>query len=50
MAIHLPAKQSEPQKEQVDRIFAALNDNRTFKEKLRDFISEQLGYEGQLNG
>lgn len=42
MAVHLPTKQGEPQKEQVDRIFTALNDSGAFKEKLRSFITAQL--------
>lgn len=44
MAVHLPVKENEPQKEQVDRIFSALNDNQVFKEKLSRFITEQLQY------
>ena len=31
MAVHLPAKQGEPQREQVDRIFTALNGSGAFK-------------------
>lgn len=42
MSVHLPAKRGEAPKEQVDRIFAALNDNNTFRAKLSDFVREQL--------
>ena len=42
MSVHLPAKQNEPPKEQVDRIFASLNESGTFRAKLTDFISEQI--------
>lgn len=42
MSVHLPAKQSETPKEQVDRIFASLNESGTFRAKLTDFISEQI--------
>lgn len=40
MSIHLPAKQDEAPKEQVDRIFAALIENDIFKTRLTGFISE----------
>lgn len=39
MPIHLPARQGEPPKEQVNRIFVSLNENSTFKAKLRDFVA-----------
>lgn len=42
MSIHLPAQEDEPPMEQVNRIFAALNENAVFKEKLFDFITGQL--------
>lgn len=42
MSVHLPAKQNETPKEQVDRIFASLHENGTFRSKLTDFVSEQL--------
>lgn len=41
MAVHLPARQGEAPKEQVDRVFAALNGNEKFKMKLADFIMAQ---------
>ena len=42
MAVHLPIKQGEAPKEQVDRIFAALNDSDSFKRKLSDFVTRQM--------
>ncbi len=42
MSVHLPAKQGEAQREQVERIFATLNNDNTFKNKLRGFVTEQL--------
>ncbi len=42
MPLHLPAKEGEPPKEQVERIFAALNMNDTFKARLLEFFSKQL--------
>ena len=45
MAIHLPAKSDEPPKEQVNRIFVSLNENSTFKTKLRDFVAARLEQE-----
>lgn len=42
MPLHLPAKENEPPREQVGRIFAALNMNDSFKTRLYDFISRQL--------
>lgn len=42
MSVHLPAKQDEAPKAQVDRIFASLIESNIFKEKLTDFISGLL--------
>lgn len=42
MSVHLPVKQNETSREQVDRIFASLHENGTFRSKLTDFVSEQL--------
>lgn len=42
MSVHLPVKQGELPKEQVDRIFASLNSNSTFRAKLSAFFREQL--------
>lgn len=42
MPVRLPAKQDESQREQVNRIFAALNENGTFKVKLYDFVAARL--------
>ena len=42
MAVRLPARQGEAPKEQVDRIFAALNDSDSFKRKLSDFVARQM--------
>lgn len=42
MPLHLPAKEGEPLREQVRRIFSALSMNDTFKAQLYDFISKQL--------
>lgn len=42
MSVHLPATQREAPKEQVDRIFASLNENNTFRERLISFITEHL--------
>lgn len=42
MAVHLPIKQGEAPKEQVDRIFAALNGSNSFKRKLSDFVTRQM--------
>lgn len=41
MSVHLPVRQGEAPKEQVDRVFAALNGNEMFKMKLADFIMAQ---------
>ena len=46
MSVHLPIKQGETPKEQVDRVFAALNGSGVFKAKLADFISGQLPHNG----
>lgn len=43
MPVHLPAISGEPRKEQVNRVFAALNENDTFKSKLYHFVARQLG-------
>lgn len=45
MSVHLPAKPDEAPKEQVDRVFGALNDNGEFNSKLFDFIKEQTAHE-----
>ena len=45
MPIHLPAKQGEVPGEQVNRIFASLNENAAFKSKLRGFVTGQLEQE-----
>lgn len=42
MPVCLPGKQDEPQRDQVNRIFAALNENDAFKVKLYDFVSARL--------
>ena len=42
MPVRLPAKEDEPQREQVKRIFAALNENGRFKTKLYDFVAAQI--------
>ena len=42
MSVHLPAKQNEASKEQVDRIFTSLIEDDIFKAKLIDFISGLL--------
>ena len=41
MAVHLPIKQGETPKEQVNRIFASLNGDDAFRKKLLDFIVQQ---------
>ena len=45
----LPAKQGETSKEQVNRVFAALNDNDSFKVKLFDFVTGQMAHDTQFN-
>ena len=42
MSVHLPIKQGETPKEQVDRIFAALNSSGAFQSQLSQFILKQL--------
>lgn len=42
MSVHLPAKQGEMAGEQVNRIFASLNENKTFRENLYHFVVQQL--------
>lgn len=42
MSVHLPVKSGEVPKEQVNRIFASLNENDTFKAKLYHFVAHQL--------
>lgn len=42
MSVHLPVKQDESPKEQVNRMFNALNDNGMFNAKLFNFITEQM--------
>ena len=44
MSVHLPAKRSETPKEQVNRIYATLSGSGSFKEKLSDFITAQMGH------
>lgn len=42
MSIHLPMNPKEVRREQVDRIFSALSGNRTFVDRLLEFVTEQL--------
>lgn len=42
MPVRLPAKKDESRRDQVNRVFAALNENGAFKVKLYDFVSAQL--------
>lgn len=42
LPIRLPIHPDEPPKDQINRIFAALNENKAFKTKLFDFVSGQL--------
>ena len=42
MTVHLPAKQGEAPREQVDRVFAALNGSKPFQRKLSDFVTTQM--------
>ena len=42
MSVHLPVKQGETPKEQVDRMFGELNDDTQFNTRLFDFIKGQL--------
>lgn len=46
MAVHLPIKQDESPKEQVNRIFSSLNENEAFKTVLYRFIVRQLQRSG----
>lgn len=42
MSVHLPVRQGEAPKEQVDRIFTSLNSSSSFKARLSAFVREQL--------
>lgn len=42
MSVHLPARPGEPLKGQADRVFAALDENQTFKRTLTRFVEEEL--------
>jgi len=42
MSVHMPVGEAKTPKEQVNRIFAALNDNDEFKTLLFHFVKEQL--------
>lgn len=42
VSLHLPARQKEPLREQLRRIFSALNENRTFQGRLLSFVTAQL--------
>lgn len=42
MSVHMPAEGAKTPKEQVNRIFGALNDNDEFKTLLFHFVKEQL--------
>lgn len=44
MSVHLPAKEGETPREQVNRMFGALSDNGEFNGKLVEFISSQQAY------
>lgn len=50
MSVHLPAGDAKTPKEQVNRIFSALNNNDEFKVKLFDFINHQQNGGGTENG
>lgn len=50
MPVRLPAREDEPRRDQVNRIFAALNENAAFKVKLYDFVSAQLQLQGASDG
>lgn len=45
MSVHMPAGDAKTPKEQVNRIFSALNENDEFKALLFHFVKEQLGQE-----
>lgn len=47
MSVHLPAGDAKTPKEQVNRIFGALNDNDEFKTLLFHFVKGQLGHKSQ---
>lgn len=42
MPVHLPAREGESARERVNRIFAVLNENETFKARLFHFVARQL--------
>lgn len=42
VSLHLPARRTEPLREQLKRIFAALNENRTFQVRLLNFVTAQM--------
>lgn len=42
MSVHLPVEPGETPKEQVNRLFAALNDSDFFKRTLSDFVTRQM--------
>ena len=42
VSLPLPARQKEPLREQLRRIFSALNENRTFQGRLLSFVTAQL--------
>lgn len=42
LPVRLPAREDEPRRDQVNRIFAALNENGTFKVKLYDFVAARI--------
>lgn len=46
MSVHMPAGDAKTPKEQVNRIFGALNDNDEFKTLLFHFVKEQLEKDG----
>lgn len=50
MPVRLPAVKDEPRRDQVNRVFAALNENGTFKVKLYDFVSAQLQSAADADG
>lgn len=50
MPVRLPAVKDESRRDQVNRVFAALNENGTFKVKLYDFVSAQLQSAADADG
>lgn len=46
MTVHLPAKQDEPLREQMNRVFSALSGNDVFATALRGFVQRQLEQDG----